>query len=576
MSDDGLPEAGSRRSPVTWLWVLLIGMYLALYILPLNERPLFIPDESRYAQIPREMVDAGDWSELRQVGLRYYEKPPLGYWLIAASLSAFGYNNFAVRLPNALAVGLTALAILLFVRRWRRDETTGLTAAFIYLTSAEVFGIGTFTVLDTMFSLFVGLSMLAFFLGRNAVGGDRTAWLILSGLSCGLSFLAKGFTGAVIPALTLLAWLIWEKRPRDLLTAWLIPVAAAFLTVLPFGLILHANNEGFWNYFIWIEHVQRFLSPHGGQHNKPFWFYVPVFASMSIPWVFFLPAAVGEMKRRASGDSLTRYCLCWFVMPFLFFSACGGKLLTYILPCFAPFAILMAEALLGDRRETLLRRCALGGAAIMGVALVGFLAWLPFADKRGAHLRESLLADGSIWWLGTALVLTVVSLYIASRVFRRSGKRLAAIFWVGFSMFSIMFASFHFMPTGIENNKAPERLLAPVLSHIPEDAVLFADRPLAPSVAWHTGRTDVLMFGSYGELEYGLLNFPEGKGRFLGSAQDAGVVIRTMVEGGRAAAVCLHNEQLAELTAAVGREPTLRAFVEPYVWLLYIPAKAAH
>lgn len=573
MSDDGMTEAGSKRSPAAWLWVVLIGMYVVLYLLPLNGRPLLIPDESRYAQIPREMVDAGDWSQLRQVGLHYYEKPPLGYWLIAASLSVFGYDNFAVRLPNALAVGLTALAIFLFVRRWRRETVTALTASFIYLTSAEVFGLGTFTTLDTMFSLFVGLSMLAFFLGRNAVGRDRTTWLILSGLACGAAFLAKGFTGAVIPALTLLAWLPWEKRCRDLLTAWIVPVLAACLTVLPFGLILHANNEDFWNYFIWVEHVQRFLSPHGGQHDKPFWFYVPVFAVMALPWIFLLPAAAGEMKKRSADDSLTRYCLCWFVMPFLFFSACGGKLLTYILPCFAPFAILMADALLGARREGLLRRGAQVGAAVMGVALVGFLAWMPFANKRARHLVESLLADGSIWPLSLALVLCVVGLYVASRLFRNREKRLSAIFWMGISMFGIMFASFHFLPRGIEDNKSPDRLLAPVVSLIPENAVLFSDRALAPSVAWHTGRTDVLFFGSYGELAYGLLNFPEGEGRFLESVRQAGEAIRAVLVEGRPAAVCLYDDKLDELTGAVGMEPARREYVKPFVWLLYLPKK---
>jgi len=83
--------------------LIAAALFLLAYVAPLGVRPLFMPDESRYGEIAREMAENDGWLRLRLVGLDYYEKPPLGHWLNAASLSVFGRNPFALRLPSALA-----------------------------------------------------------------------------------------------------------------------------------------------------------------------------------------------------------------------------------------------------------------------------------------------------------------------------------------------------------------------------------------------------------------------------------------------------------------------------------------
>ena len=143
--------------------IAVIGIFLLLYIAPLGVRPIIIPDEPRYAEIAREMISSGDWVVPHLNGLRYFEKPVLGYWLNAASIILFGENAFAIRFPSAMAAGISALMIFMLVRRFAGGYSAGIFAGAVYITCLEVFGVGTFSVLDSALSMFVTASMVAFF-----------------------------------------------------------------------------------------------------------------------------------------------------------------------------------------------------------------------------------------------------------------------------------------------------------------------------------------------------------------------------------------------------------------------------
>jgi hypothetical protein len=110
----------------------MIGLFFLLYILPLGVRPIMVPDESRYAEIPREMIASGDWTAPHLNGLRYFEKPVLGYWLNAGSIMLFGENAFAIRFPSAMSAGISAVILFLLVRRYAGGYSAGILAACMF------------------------------------------------------------------------------------------------------------------------------------------------------------------------------------------------------------------------------------------------------------------------------------------------------------------------------------------------------------------------------------------------------------------------------------------------------------
>ncbi len=488
-----------------------LGLFLLIYILPLGVRPIVIPDETRYAEAPREMLASGDWVVPHLDGLRYFEKPALGYWLNAAAMMLFGENAFAVRLPSAMAVGICACLLCLLVGRFGGSYSAAMLAAMAFLTCAEVFAVGVFNVLDSLFSLFVTAGMVAFFFAHmELTPWKRRGYLVLFGLACGLAFLTKGFLAVAISAVTIVPFLIWQRKWRELfMTLWL-PIGVALLVALPWALMIQHRESDFWYYFFWTEHIKRFMSG-APQHPHSFLYFIPFVLGGGLPWTVLLPAAISGVRQTGFRDPLLRFALCWFFFPFLFFSASCGKIGTYVLPCFPPLVILISMGLLtylegGKTRAFTTAAVFLAG--IIGLA-AGTLVLSQFVDMVGFRVY----GPGEEWkWAFATLGLLAWSSLLVTATKSPGRRRILLLFSAAPVLFMV---SGHFiMPNLSITRKAPGEFLARHGDRVGPNTILVSDGDLVAAVCWSYRRDDVYVLENPDELRYGL-SYPDSKRRLL-------------------------------------------------------------
>jgi 4-amino-4-deoxy-L-arabinose transferase len=499
---------------------LILGFFLLAYILPLGLSDLIVPDETRYGEIPREMISTGDWIVPHLDGVRYFEKPVLGYWVHAASMRLLGENNFAVRLPSALAVGLSALLVFFLVFRIsRRAEEDGwfpaTLAALVFLSCIGVFGVGSTAVLDNLLAMFLTGSIAAFFLATEAHRGSlrEKGFLILAGILCGLAFLTKGFLAFVVPALALAPYLAWQRRWRDFFRMVWLPILSALLVALPWSILIHLREPDFWNSFFWNEHIRRFLSPDA-QHKGTTGSFLLSAPALFFPWLLAVPAAVPGLAFRTNTAAplkrMARLCLCWLVLPFLFFSCSSGKLLTYLLPCFPPFAVLISLGLsrgFNGKWPARLFQWATGVCAVIFVLALLALAYIQFLGPNGDRLysqpwKTIAAADGLLFYV----ILCLWAL-------KNPGKRDKLLIYAAAPL--LFFAIAHFIiPDSTAESKCPGPLIEKNREAIGDNAIVISDRDTIQAVCWYLRRDDVHILGDAGELAYGL-GYEDAAGRSL-------------------------------------------------------------
>jgi len=351
---------GPWRRHLWWVFALLV---LTLF---LGTRGLNEPDEGRYAEIGREMATGGDWLVPTLNGFEHFQKPPLLYWMTAASLRLFGCNEWAARVPPAIAAFGTVLLTFAIGRRLF-GEAAGEAAAVILVSGVEFFMLGRSLTPDMVLAFWIVAAIAAFLYGKPR----------LFFIAMGLGFMTKGPMALVVPLCAVLCWqkaakgtLLQRKLPWGEGVVWTVAISLSWFVVL--SVSRPALFEYFWKY----ELLERFATHRHGR-SQPFWFFGPVLLVALLPWTFFLGRplraawAAWRERRLAPCHALL---LGWTLIPFIILSISGSKLVTYVLPLLPAFALGLG-AHLSRYRPGVVWKIALP-TALLWLAVMGNAAWV--------------------------------------------------------------------------------------------------------------------------------------------------------------------------------------------------------
>ncbi len=324
-----------------------IMLAAAVYLFSTTGRGVIDYDEGYYAEAARGMVKRGDWVTPFVNEVRFLEKPPLLYWLTAASFKIFGIHEFALRLPTALAV--IALVWVVMRTAWR---CAGERAALIAGLSAA-FSTGTYiftreTLHDVWLVLFIALAMYAFTEWYSDPARPARHALLFYAAAAGAA-MCKSMVGVIFPlGIVVVLFLIFRERPKWR-TLHLLPGFLLFLGLtVPWHWLATARNQGFLEFFFVGEQFLRFF----GRREPPVLWSVPlpVFWALLLvwffPWTAFVPAALAEVRK--FGDKkqqlLVWLGLAWAGVIIGFFSF-SNRLEHYAFPALPALSLLIAGTL---------------------------------------------------------------------------------------------------------------------------------------------------------------------------------------------------------------------------------------
>jgi len=421
-------------------WVLFAALLLLL--VPVWVEPagswLAEPDEARYAEIPREMLASGDFVTPRLNGVPYFEKPPLLYWVNAASLRLFGETPWAARLPTRL-FGFGTVLVLLAGTAGLWGPTAGLTAAILYLASPAGFVFSRVVLTDAPLTFFFTATL---FLARATIlrREARRPWAFLStltGLAAAGGFLSKGLVAVVLPGAILVLWCFSTRRTRHLSSLLFGPALPAFLlAAAPWFVLAERRFPGFLQFFFIHEHFQRFATP-GAQRSGPTYYFILVFFAgflPALPFFFATLKRTRDWRRWRDVDPDAFFFLLWFAVVFLFFSLSRSKLPPYLLPAFPAAAALAARALFPRRPSVTARTAAWRSSAVLATLLP---AWVLIDPTARAAVRDFHLAPVAIAGLGVLLLGAWAAPHLARRSVNAALFSLAAG-WAGFGLMAAL------------------------------------------------------------------------------------------------------------------------------------------
>ncbi|GFE62200.1 phospholipid carrier-dependent glycosyltransferase [Geobacter sp. AOG2] len=493
---------------------ILLFLFGGAFFLFLGHAGLIEPDEGRYSEIPREMLEKGDFVTPTLNYVHYFEKPPLHYWLNALSFKLFGLNEFAARFAGTLA-GLLTVLLVYHTGRKLFGRREGLFSAFILGTSTGFLAQSRINLTDMTLTFCLSAALCCFIIAAGADERHKGRYYYSFFLFSALAVLTKGLIGIVFPAGIIVIYLATTRRWHLLKEMHLVGGVGLFLVVaVPWFVLVSQRNPEFARFFFIHEHLERFLTKVHGRY-QPFWFFAPILLLTMLPWSFYAVRAVvrawGE-RRQQNGDRLV-FLLAWAAFIFIFFSASDSKLIPYILPVFPPLALLTGK-LFSDLMDREQQRNFAPESAVLGTLMLvtAALAVLyphvrelaPFLTGTGlVRPGSSLLTKQPILSPAGGVVMACLSFSMGAAIWLAGRRKEVLILFAGLCLSSYFLETIglQVFMEGIEFKKSSKEL-ALLAQQTTSRGGCLVSFGYEQSLPFYTGKR-VVVVGDMGELEFG-------------------------------------------------------------------------
>lgn len=385
---------------------------------------LFDWDEINFAESAREMIVTGDYFHVQVNFTPFWEKPPLFFWLQAASMHLFGVNEFAARFPNAIA-GIITLGVIYFLGKKERSARFGTIWALLYLCAFLPQVYFRSAIIDPVFNLFIFLSAYYLFksLSEDEKKLRRALW---SGLFCGLAVLTKGPVGLLLVLLTFVVYVLVKrfKVLPNYKQVGIFALAVFAVSFLWFGVGVIQNGPWFIQEFIQYQ-IDLLTRPVAG-HKQPFFYHFVVVFFGTFPLsILALPSLIKKKR----DTELERWWTILFWVVLILFSIVSTKIVHYSSMTYLPLSFLAATVIVQSNWLDLkkyVKGLYIGLAILFALIFVGLPLFAVFRSKFYGVMKDPFAVEGfknpDVVWSGLE-PLVVVFFILAVYLFIKFWKK---------------------------------------------------------------------------------------------------------------------------------------------------------
>jgi 4-amino-4-deoxy-L-arabinose transferase-like glycosyltransferase len=437
--------------------ILLFLAFILFYFYGLGHLPFIGPDEPRYAQVAREMFLRRDWITPTLGGYLWFEKPALLYWLAIVAFKLFGVSEWSARAVGAICGLLTVSAVYWIGTRTsdknQQAGAIGFWSALVAGTSAGLIAFSRAVSFDIVVTMTIAWALAFFFAAELEVDDRlRRRWLVGLYFAIGLSLVAKGLVGFVIPIGVIgVYYTLRGKAPaRDLrLSAlWGIPLTM-IVAATWYGPMFWKHGILFFDEFIIKHHFERFAT-NKYHHPGRIYYYLLILPLLALPWSALLVDGLLQARKtfwKGSDDSVCRlqtFALAWILLPLIFFSLSSSKLPGYILP------VLPAVALLAGSRLAQLNSESKNNWAIKATGALGLVCAIALPVFAWQSGKVSVRA---------ALVMSTLSGVVGLVALLLWQEKKAVAILIGAVTFAIVLVVLSSVAPGIADTESSRRLI---------------------------------------------------------------------------------------------------------------------